>query len=339
MSNLPKISVIIPCYNVCEYIERCLESVLNQTYKNIEVILIDDGSTDNTDVVISKLIDNKKNIIFIRNENSGVSNARNTGLKHSSGEYLMFIDSDDYIAKNMIENMYKLMCKYSSDIVKCNIKKDYVLNNIKEDAKPLYSRVRDIEKSKFSNTIYKKILSTETMNSVCCALFKANIIKENNMYFREDIHNGEDAIFFMNYIDNCKDIVYTPAAYYNYVIRNTGLTGTGLSMELLWDSKLKFIEELKSKEKQWDLTKYKYVDKKIIYIVVSCIVRLYKKDKSGNSEYKKEFLLKMITDVNLVNILTLVNYSKLNFTQDRIDILNSIKENKIDEAIRIIESI
>lgn len=339
MDNIPKVSIIIPCYNVENYIKRCINSVLGQSYKNVQIVLIDDGSTDSTNKIILDTITNKNNVIYIQNENRGVSNARNTGLNVATGDYIMFLDSDDYISKNTIANMLKLMDKYNSDLVRCNIQKEYITENKIEKFKPIYSKVRSISKEKFSNTIYKKILSTETMNSVCFSLFKTNIIKENKLKFREDIHNGEDAIFFMNYINNCKSVVYTPAAYYHYTITNTGLTGTGLSMDKLWDSKLKFIDELKIKENIWKLTKYNYVDKKIIYIVMSCIIRLYKKDKNTDSNYKRNFLKNMIQDVNLLNILSFVEYKKLNFTENRIIILDKIKENDIDGAIGKIELI
>lgn len=337
MSKLPKISVIIPCYNVENYITKCINSVLEQSYENIEVVLIDDGSTDNTSNVLLKCIESRSNVIYVQNKNSGVSNARNTGLDKATGEYVMFLDSDDYISKNTISNMLKLMIKYNSDLVKCNIQKEYIIENKIEKVKPIYSKVKNILNKDFSKTIYKKILSTETMNSVCCSLFKTEIIKESKLKFREDIHNGEDAIFFMNYINRCNSFLYTPTAYYHYTIRNTGLTGTGLSMDKLWDSKLKFIDELKKKEEEWKLSKYKYVDMKIVYIVMSCIIRLYKKDKSVDYNYKREFLNKMIKDVNLINILNLVDYKKLNFTEDRISILDKIKENNLDEAIEKIE--
>ena len=339
MNSIAKVSVIIPCYNVEEYIEKCINSVLNQTYENIEVILINDGSTDNTSQVILKVIENKENVIYITNKNTGVSNARNTGIKAATGDYIMFIDSDDYISSNTIKNMYKLMERYNTDLVKCNIQKEYILENRVEKVKPIYSKVRYIENSSFSNTIHKKILSTETMNSACNSLYKTNIIKENNLLFREDIHNGEDAIFFMNYVDNSKSIVYTPTAYYNYTIKNTGLTGTALSMEKLWSSKLEFINELRNKEKKWNLSKYNYVDKKIIYIFMSSVYRLYKKDSNTNAEYKKEFLLKMLDDLHLINVLNTVDHKKLNFTKDRIDILDEIKNNNLENAIKMIENI
>ena len=339
MYNMPQVTIIVPCYNVETYIEQCIKSILNQTYSNIQLILIDDGSTDNTNDVISKLIEDRNNVIYIKKNNFGVSNARNTGIENATGDYIMFVDSDDYISKNMITNMYKLMNKYNSDIVKCNIFKEYIDADIIKIDKPIYSRVKYLDSKNFYKTIYKKILSTEIMNSSCSSLFKTDIIRENNIRFREDIHNGEDAIFFMNYIDACNSLVYTPSPYYHYLIKDTGLTGTGISMEKLWDSKLKFIKELRNKEEKWNLKYYNYVDKKIIYIFMSCLYRLYKKDKNQDFEFKKYFLNMMIKDVDLVNILNRIDYRKLGFTEDRISILDKIKEYNLDDIIKLIESI
>ncbi|MDD2376019.1 MAG: glycosyltransferase family 2 protein [Clostridia bacterium] len=339
MNNLPLVTIIVPCYNVEKYIQQCIDSILNQIYGNIQLILIDDGSTDNTNEVIQKSIANSKNTIYIKNKNSGVSNARNIGIKNATGEYIMFVDSDDYISKNMIKNMYRLITKYNSDLVKCNISKEYIEGNLVKFETPIYSRVKYLDNKNFSKTIYKKILSTETMNSACFSLFKTNIIKENNLLFREDVYNGEDAMFFMNYIDLCKNIVYTPASYYHYVIRNNGLTGTGISMEKLWDSKLKFIQELKNKEEKWNLKNYNYVDKKIIHIVMSCIYRLYKKNEKQDVRYNKKFLSMMIKDVDFINLLNKTNYKNIKLTEDRIIILDNIMNNNLKGAIELIKLI
>ena len=116
------VTVIIPCYNVERYLDKCLESVLNQTYKNLEIILIDDCSTDNTWKLINKYKKNYNNIIGIKNEkNSGAGYSRNKAIKLSSYDHISFIDSDDYIEKNFYESMMKQMKKEKSDVVVCDI--------------------------------------------------------------------------------------------------------------------------------------------------------------------------------------------------------------------------
>ena len=115
------ISVIVPVYNTEKYLEKCVMSILNQTYKNLEIILIDDGSTDNSPQICDSLAEKDNRITVIHQPNGGVSSARNTGLDNTHGDYIMFVDSDDYIAPNMIEFLSEnigdtdiAMCGYNS---------------------------------------------------------------------------------------------------------------------------------------------------------------------------------------------------------------------------------
>ncbi len=120
------VSVIIPVYNVDKYLTQCIDSVINQTYKNIEIILIDDGSTDESGKICDeyKKIDDR--IIVIHKSNGGLSSARNEGIEKSRGEYIQFIDSDDYIDTDTIEIMYNVICKYNADVISYS---HYILNN------------------------------------------------------------------------------------------------------------------------------------------------------------------------------------------------------------------
>lgn len=111
-----KISVIVPLYNVEKYIINCISSLTNQTYQNIEIILIDDGSTDNSGRICKKLAQEDHRIIYLRKENGGVSSARNLGLQYATGSYIGFVDSDDYISKTMYENLLKRLLETNADI-------------------------------------------------------------------------------------------------------------------------------------------------------------------------------------------------------------------------------
>ncbi|MDK0881995.1 glycosyltransferase family 2 protein [Clostridium perfringens] len=113
----PLVSVIIPVYNVQQYIEKCLNSVLEQSYNNIEVIIVNDGSTDNSLSIINNIISNKENVKLIVQKNKGLSSARNSGLKFSKGKYIFLLDSDDYIQKDVIDKMVNKAEKDDSDIV------------------------------------------------------------------------------------------------------------------------------------------------------------------------------------------------------------------------------
>ena len=117
------ISVIVPVYNVEKYLPQCLNSIINQTYKNIEVVLVDDGSTDDSGNICEEYKKNDERIIVVHQKNSGLSAARNVGIEISTGEYITFIDSDDYISPDYIENLYSALEQYSADIAICDLKK------------------------------------------------------------------------------------------------------------------------------------------------------------------------------------------------------------------------
>lgn len=115
---MDKISVIVPVYNVEDYLEECINSILGQTYKNLEIILVDDGSTDNSSKICDIYEKKDKRIKVIHKENGGLSSARNEGLKYRTGEYISFVDSDDFIDKTMYEKLYSAIKKYDADVVR-----------------------------------------------------------------------------------------------------------------------------------------------------------------------------------------------------------------------------
>lgn len=125
-----KISVIVPVYNVEQYLERCVDSIINQTYKNLEIILVNDGSTDNSGQICDELAKKDDRIRVIHKKNGGVSEARNVGVKEISGEYIIFIDSDDYIDKKMFSVLYSQIKLEAADVSVCGVMNIYENNNI-----------------------------------------------------------------------------------------------------------------------------------------------------------------------------------------------------------------
>ena len=119
----PLISIIIPVYNVEKYLDKCINSVLMQTYKNIEILLINDGSTDSSGQICESYAKKDSRIKVIHKENGGLSDARNVGIEHSTGSYIMFVDSDDYIDCNMASVLYNLLNSTNSDMAICNCTK------------------------------------------------------------------------------------------------------------------------------------------------------------------------------------------------------------------------
>ena len=123
MVKLPCISIIIPAYNAEKYIEKCLQSIIYQEYKDFEVIIVNDGSTDNTKEICKKYADLDSRIRLISTENKGAGSARNTGLTEAQGRYISFIDADDFVSENYYSRMYKMIEEGNADIAECHYKR------------------------------------------------------------------------------------------------------------------------------------------------------------------------------------------------------------------------
>ena len=205
------ISVIVPVYNSEKYLKECINSILHQTYENIEIIIINDGSTDNSLLISQELQKEDKRIKIINQKNSGVSYSRNKGIQEATGEYIMFVDSDDFIVQNYIELMYKEITKNNYDacisgMTFCDknrkiIKKEmFVKNNIELNFKEIIPS--------FVNTLY--------FCSSCKTLIKRKKIIENCIKFKEDLSFGEDLRFSFDVIRSCKRIGYLSECGYFY---------------------------------------------------------------------------------------------------------------------------
>lgn len=181
-----KISVIIPVYNTQEYLPKCIESVLSQPFENFEILLINDGSTDNSGAICDSYAMSDSRIRVLHKENGGVSSARNLGIEKAEGEYTIHLDSDDYISTNMLEEMYNKATLDNCDILIADYYSD-INGNIK-----LYEqRLRNTN----SNTIIKQLLEGELHGSVCNKLIKSSLYKDGNVTFNQDIDYCEDLLF------------------------------------------------------------------------------------------------------------------------------------------------
>lgn len=136
---MPKVSIIVPVYNVEKYIEKCLKSLVTQTLEDIEIIIVNDGSKDKSIEIINKYLKKyPQKIVYFEKENGGLSDARNFGIPHAKGEYIAFLDSDDYVEKDIYEKMYEVAKNESSDMVECNFYWEYP-KKIKEDVGVIYN--------------------------------------------------------------------------------------------------------------------------------------------------------------------------------------------------------
>ena len=213
-----KVSVIVPVYNVEKYLKKCLDSLVNQTLKEIEIIVVNDGSTDESEIVISEFQTKfpLKIKSFIK-ENGGLSDARNFGLDHCSGEYIAFVDSDDWVEKRMFEEMFSLAKKHSAEMVICNLQKVDEKGNVTQKLTQIPNMPEKImledNFSVFSDLSY----------FACNKIFKRELFQSRR--FKKGIH-FEDIQLIPQLLLDCKILAQTQDYFYNYLERSDSISKT-----------------------------------------------------------------------------------------------------------------
>lgn len=273
----PIISIIVPIYNVGKYLPTCIESILNQTFKNFELILVNDGSTDNSGVVCDDYAKKDTRIKIIHKSNGGVSSARNAGLYVAKGEYIGFVDPDDYIDKNMYEKLYRLCIDNNSDIAICRFNREI---NGKIQNKESTEEIIELNNMEAMNELFKGNLYRF---SLCNKLFSKKCF--NDVLFPEErIH--EDLSTTYKLFANSKKAVYINYCGYIYVRReNSILTSTynekRLQAFIAWDEIIEFI----------DKNYYEIIEQVIATFTYWCVDNiLYILNQVNNSKKKNNYL-------------------------------------------------
>lgn len=272
------ISVIIPVYNVEKYINRCLDSVIGQTYKNIEIILVDDGSTDNSGKICDEYAEKDKRIRVIHKENGGQSEARNYALGVAKGKYITFLDSDDYITKDYIEYMYELLKNSSADISICGVQivnfedKEY---KIDETEVKIYNT-----KEAFENLLYSEGIEV----AVYAKLYPKEYFNDIRFPVGEKY---EDIAIIALLMNKAKKIVYGNKRCYFYYTRPGSTSKSGFNKgELDYIKNVKFmLEYIKSN--------YSNVENAILRYQVYAnfrILRIILFSKNKNNEIQQQMI-------------------------------------------------
>lgn len=214
---MPEISIIVPVYNVEKYIHRCVDSILNQTFVDFELILVDDGSPDNCGVICDEYALKDNRVCVIHKENGGVSSARNAGLDNAQGKYIMFCDSDDYVSNKWCEQLYRAATSNPRAFICCSIERiDEDGNCIpKSNGEQLNNSIESCISTSYFD-IYKKGLSGYSVNKI----FFSEVIRTNSLRFDNKRKIGEDAEFCAKYCEYCSSCLYIPSALYYYVQRS-----------------------------------------------------------------------------------------------------------------------
>ena len=222
MKNQPLISVIVPIYNVEKYLSKCIDSILSQTLTNIEVILVNDGSTDNCGNIIENYKAKDTRVVTIHKKNGGQSSARNMGLDIARGKYIGFVDSDDWIDKDMYENLYKSVQLFNADIGVCG-RKAYSVDDRLEMVLEVKDKIFDFNNIDKWDYIIKYLFYKHTVSS-CNKIYRADIIYKYNIVFDDVRYVGsEDALFNYKIICHANRITAINKFGYNGLAR-TGST-------------------------------------------------------------------------------------------------------------------
>lgn len=239
MENL--ISIIIPVYNVESYLKKCLDSIINQTYKNIEIIIVNDGSTDKSLQICKEYRENDSRIKLISHSNIGISQSRNIGIQNANGKYLMFVDSDDWIDYETCQNAIQKIEEYNSDLILFSYIKEYESSSeskyilpkqnhyTRDNIYTLQRRLVGLFEDELQNPEHADSLVT-----VWGKLYKTNIIKENKLYFEDtkNIGTAEDMLFNLHYFKYINTAFYIHKSYYHYRKNNIVSFTTAYKYEL-----------------------------------------------------------------------------------------------------------
>lgn len=221
---MEKISIIVPVYNTSPYLEKCLDSLVNQTYKNIEIICVNDGSTDNSAEILQKYSEKYSNLMFIDQKNQGVSAARNNALSKAEGDYLMFVDSDDWVDLDICEKLLGAVRDNNAECAMCSYAKEFENRSI---VNHIFSRNFCWRGKKFKRLFYRRLfgmVGKETRNpqdidlmiSPCMQLFRADLCEGVEFVDLNKIGSAEDCLYQMMVYKDCEAFAYIDEPLYHY---------------------------------------------------------------------------------------------------------------------------
>lgn len=285
---MKKVTIIIPVYNAENYLDKCIKSIVNQTYKNIEIILINDGSIDNSPNICDKWKEMDNRIKVIHKQNEGVSKARNIGIENATGDYIGFVDDDDYIDKNMYQEMVNLIETKETDIVACNF------YNVEKEKKI------GINKEVSKNWLNEVIAYDSIRGYIWNKLYKSDIIKHTK--FNNEVKIGEDMLFNISLL-NTKSISFSyierPLYYY---IQHKKSTMSTLNAEKIF-SYLKELEKiinmLKGKKLECFNLEYEYI---YFFTIIKCNWKYTNTFKDNKTMMRRNIQIFIHKDKLLKNI-------------------------------------
>lgn len=291
-----KVSIIVPVYNTDKYLPKTIDSILNQTYQNTEIILINDGSTDRSGIICDKYKQKDSRIKVIHKKNSGVSATRNAGIDIATGYYIQFVDSDDYLELTMTESIVGFLenevdlviCSYTAEFK--NRKKNIIENHICP-IEGIY------KKSKFLMD-FGELLNKRFINPIWNKLYITDIIKKNNVKFEEGLNMGEDLLFNINYLKICDCIRTSKENLYNYVNLNTNSLTASVKKDLFVNQQMLFgeVRQFLVEEDAFNTKTKDYIEMSYTDSIVRCFENLFHPNSELSMKDKRVKIHEIVHD-------------------------------------------
>lgn len=277
--NEPLVSIIIPAFNVQNYIIKCVDSALEQSYENIEVIIVNDGSTDDTAIKLIKYSSDIR-VRVLTQQNSGVSSARNHGLNHANGEYVVFIDGDDFISPRFVEYMVDLAVKHDADM--------FVSLNCITDKNQIDDKNSDHIRVLSSDEATALLLSPRIIVGCWNKIYRRSLLEDNNIRFRQDLFHGEGLFFITECSQNALNVGVCERPLYFYRRNNVFSATTNTNIERLRNGE-KSLEEIEQnlRNKQSQIINEMLMLHKCLYWS-NCLIQII--NSKGKSNYKNDYL-------------------------------------------------
>ena len=293
------ISIIIPMYNVEKYIEELLQSINNQKYENYEAILINDGSTDNTETICNKFIKENKRLKYISKKNTGVSDTRNKGISLATGKYICFVDADDILDENYLLDFINLINKNKTkdNLYCCQYKKIYNTEQIDNNTEDVSIVKKYKSKDKY-NILYDNDYNGYLWNKV----FIKEIIDKNKIAFKKDIYMTEDSYFIFEYLKYIDEVICINKKNYLYRIINSSASKNKNNIK--WFTIFKTLDYMISNKNLYTEKLYKRISYAYLYYLYKGKERLsYIKDQDINNSIKKDIKYRISNSKQYYKIL------------------------------------
>ena len=301
------ISIIVPIYNVEKYIKKCIESIINQTYKNLEILLVDDGSLDNSSEICIEYSKKDPRIKIIKKKNGGLSDARNAGIKQAIGDYIIFVDGDDYIGKYTVEQAYQKIVAEKTDLVIWGYVAEFVDQNEKIIKKEFF-KTDDVKYHK-SNS-YEIELNKNVINLLGYAwnkIYKTTIVKENDIYFRKNISLIEDISFNAEFLKKCNSFAFLDEVNYHYMQRERETLGVQF-YENYFELKMEAIILIDNLLEYWTIDRKNkdILINQLIFGVVKSTIKKIVENSPYSIMRKKSLIRQLLQDCRVKKVISII---------------------------------